>query len=148
MLTVSIEESAWQKKKRARMTRSQVDAVERFQQLPAETFAGMQDYWVKAMSTGSAGPLGSDLPRMGVELNAIPAMSAEAERVFSGYAPAMFGYLHFAVLTTFLEGGTLSQTSVLSSVTLSLKRLNASSLGRGKIWFMERGLRFDRSRPC
>jgi hypothetical protein len=55
------------------------------QQFPVEIFARMQDYWVKALSAGGGGPLGSHLPRLGVELNAIPAMSAEAERVFSGY---------------------------------------------------------------
>jgi hypothetical protein len=44
----------------------------------------MQDYWVKAMDQGSNGMFGRDLPRMGVELNAITAMSAEAERVFIG----------------------------------------------------------------
>jgi hypothetical protein len=58
--------------------------LDRFQQLPVEGFAGMQDFWVKAMDQGSNGLFGRDLPRMGVELNAIPAMSAEAERVFSG----------------------------------------------------------------
>jgi hypothetical protein len=67
------------------MANSQVDALEWFQQLPVEGFAGMQDYWVKAMDAGASGPLGHDLPRMGVELDAIPAMSTEAERVFSGY---------------------------------------------------------------
>jgi hypothetical protein len=91
---VTTEESAWQMKKRARLTRSHVDPLERFQQLPVETFEGMQDYWVKAMDTGIAGLLGRDLPRMGVELNAIPAMSTEAERIFSGYEgffPALGG---------------------------------------------------------
>jgi hypothetical protein len=84
--TAGQEESAWKRKKRARLTRSQVDALERFQQFPVEAFAGMQDYWIKAMDAGAAGgPFGSDLPRMGVELNAIPGMSAEAERIFSGY---------------------------------------------------------------
>ncbi|KAA8908518.1 hypothetical protein FN846DRAFT_906126 [Sphaerosporella brunnea] len=34
------------------------------------------------MGQGSNGTFGRDLPRMGVELNAIPVMSAEAERAF------------------------------------------------------------------
>ncbi|KAA8894631.1 hypothetical protein FN846DRAFT_894902 [Sphaerosporella brunnea] len=44
----------------------------------------MQDYWVKALDSGVAGLVGRDLPRMGVELNAIPAMSTESERMLSG----------------------------------------------------------------
>jgi hypothetical protein len=82
---LALGEPAWQKKKRARLTRSQVDPLERSQQLPVENFAGMQDYWVKALDTGVAGLLGRDLPRMGVELNTIAAMSTEAECIFSGY---------------------------------------------------------------
>jgi hypothetical protein len=80
------------------LTRSHIDALEKFQQFPVETFAGMQDYWVKALSAGAGGPLGSDLPRMGVELNAIPAMSAEAERVFSGYVLSV-AFLCYDVLS-------------------------------------------------
>jgi hypothetical protein len=47
-----------------------------------------------------------------------------------------------------LEASTLSQTSALSWVTTSLKRSSVLSLGRGKIWFMERDLKFARWKPC
>jgi hypothetical protein len=63
--------------KPSRLTRSQADALELFQQFPVEAFAGMQQgYWIKAMDAGTESPFGCDLPRMGVELNAIPGMSA------------------------------------------------------------------------
>ncbi|KAA8897824.1 hypothetical protein FN846DRAFT_892932 [Sphaerosporella brunnea] len=44
----------------------------------------MHHNWVKALDSGVAGLLGRDLSRMRVELNVIPAVSTEAERIFSG----------------------------------------------------------------
>ena len=65
----------------------------RFQQFPVDESIGAHEYWLRIFDSsgvgGSAGSalqhsLGQDLARMGLEISSIPAMSTEAERIFSG----------------------------------------------------------------
>jgi hypothetical protein len=60
-----------------------VDALQRFQQsnLDSATTPGMIEFWHKVTMTSH--PLGRELPRMGLEIGSIPAMSCEPERIFS-----------------------------------------------------------------
>jgi hypothetical protein len=60
--------------------------MERFQKdsyVEMDNNAGPTGYWFR-VSAGKL-PYGGALARMGLELSSIPAMSTEAERVFSGY---------------------------------------------------------------
>jgi hypothetical protein len=94
----------------------------------------MQDYWVMAMDAGPSGPFGYDLPRMGVEINAIPAMSTEAERIFSGYdcstnpPPSMPRQLIYLPSVA----DTLSPISAPPWAMTLLRQLSPSSLGPGR----------------
>lgn len=77
---------SWRRKKRARLVQEEQDPLERFQQdsyIDMDDDAGPTGYWFRA-AAGKL-PYGGSLARMGLELSSIPAMSTEAERVFSGY---------------------------------------------------------------
>jgi len=90
---IELQLLGWKSKKRARFAQEQLDPLEHFQQLPVDETTGPHEYWLKIFDSsavgGSAGStlqnsLGQDLARMGLEISSIPAMSTEAERIFSG----------------------------------------------------------------
>jgi hypothetical protein len=108
--------------------------------MPAENFSGMQEYWIKAMDSDL---LGRDLPRMGVELNAIPAMSTEAERIFSGYERSfpVVSSLRLTHNSLLVAVDTRLPISERRSATMSSKRLNVSSPGHARSLHMVRAQR-------
>jgi len=90
---IDLQLPSWKSKKRARIAQEQLDPLERFQQFPVDESIGAHEYWLRIFDSsgvgGSAGSalqhsLGQDLARMGLEISSIPAMSTEAERIFSG----------------------------------------------------------------
>ena len=76
------DEPNWKRKRRARLAQDERDGLERFQRVLPVThnLVGMHEHWLQQLDARKM----PSVARMALELATIPAMSTEAEHIFSG----------------------------------------------------------------